>query len=62
MRAEKLALIIADVSAGFMVVLMGFQMLTFPFNMIWVIFNLWLWVVFPIVILWSKKKENTKPI
>ena len=60
MEANRIAIIVANVSAGFIVVLMGFEMLPFPLNIIWVVFNLWLWIVFPIVIVWAKNKEGTK--
>ena len=60
MRAEKIAIIVADALAGFVVFLMGLEMLSFPFNVIWVIFNFYLWIVFPIVILWSKNREEMK--
>jgi len=39
---------------------MGLQMLTFPFDIIWVAFNLMLWIALPILILWSKNKEDAK--
>jgi len=60
MKTEKIAIIIADASAGFVVFLMGLQMLTFPFDIIWVAFNLMLWIALPILILWSKNKEDAK--
>jgi len=62
MEANRIAIIVANVSAGFIVVLMGFEMLPFPLNTIWVVFNLWLWIVLPIVILWAKNKERYKEV
>jgi hypothetical protein len=62
MEANRIAITVANVSAGFIVVLMGFEMLPFPLNTIWVVFNLWLWIVLPIVILWAKNKERYKEV
>jgi len=60
MGAKKIATIAVDVSAGFIVVLMGLEMLPFPLNIIWGIFNAWLWIASPALILWAKNKEDAK--
>jgi len=60
MEAKKIATILIDVSAGFIVVLVGLGMLPFPLNIIWGLFNVWLWIVSPTAILWAKKKEDEK--
>jgi len=60
MEAKKIATIVIDVSAGFIVVLVGLGMLPFPLNIIWVLFNVWLWIASPTAILWAKKKEDEK--
>jgi len=58
MGAKKIATIVVDVSAGFIVVLMGLGMLPFPLNIMWGLFNVWLWIIVPTTILWAKKKED----
>ena len=58
MEAKKIAAIAVDASAGFIVVLMGLEMLPFPLNIIWGIFNVWLWIASPTLILWAKNKED----
>jgi len=58
MEAKRIAIIVVDASAGFVVVLTGLEMLLFPWNMIWVFFNVLLWIVCPIAILWAKNKED----
>jgi len=58
MEVKKLVTIVANVSAGFVVVLVGLEMLPFPLNIIWGVFNVWLWIVSPTAILWAKKKED----
>jgi len=58
MEAKKITTILVDVSAGFIVVLVGLGMLPFPFNIMWGLFNVWLWIVVPTTILWAKKKED----
>jgi hypothetical protein len=55
-----MAITLADGLAGFVVVLMGFEILMFPFNLIEVIFNFWLWIVLPVAILLFKNKEHAK--
>jgi len=57
MLAKKIAIIAVDVSAGFIVTLTGFKMTSFPLDMIWGIFNVWLWIVAPTLILWAKNKD-----
>lgn len=57
---KKIATIMVDISAGFIVVLVGLGMLSFPLNVIWGTFNVWLWIVSPTAILWAKKKEDEK--
>jgi len=54
----KVVTIIVDVFAGFVVVLVGGGMLSFPLNMIWGLFNVSLWIVAPTAILWAKKRED----
>jgi len=61
MEAKKIATIMVDVSAGFIVVLVGLEMLPFPLNIIWGFFNVWLWIASP-AILWANKKENDKKL
>jgi hypothetical protein len=58
MEAKKIATILVDVSAGFIVVLVGLGMLPFPLNIIFGLFNIWLWIAVPTVVLWAKKKED----
>ena len=58
MEAKKIATIMVDVSAGFIVVLMGLGMLPFPLSIMWGLFNIWLWIVIPAAILWAKKEED----
>ncbi len=55
-----MATLVANVSAGFIVVLVGLGMLPFPLNLVWGLFNVWLWIVSPTTILWAKKKEEEK--
>jgi len=59
-EAKKIAIIVADVSAGFIVVLVGLEMLSFPLNVVWGLFNVWLWIVSPTMILLAEKKEEGK--
>ncbi len=60
MEVKKTVNIAANVSAGFIVVLVGLGMLRFPFNLMWGLFNVWLWIVSPTAILWAKRKEDEK--
>jgi len=60
MEAKKIATIVVDVSAGFIVVLIGLGMLPFPLNIMWGLFNVWLWIALPTAILWANKKEDEK--
>jgi hypothetical protein len=59
---KKIAAIAVDVSAGFIVVLMGLEMLPFPLDIIWGAFNVWLWIVSPALILWAKNKDANNPL
>jgi hypothetical protein len=56
---RKAAIIAVDASAGFIITLIGLEMLLFPLNAIWGIFNVWLWIASPALILWAKNKEDT---
>ena len=58
MEVRKIATIVVDVFLGFIVVLIGLQMLPFPLNIFWGLFNVWLWIVLPTTMLWANKKEN----
>jgi len=58
MEVKKIATIVIDVFLGFIVVLVGLGMLPFPLNIVWGLFNVWLWIVSPTAILWAKKKED----
>jgi len=60
MEIKKIAVIVANISAGFIVVLVGLTMLSFPLNLVWGAFNVWLWIVVPTAILWANKKEEGK--
>jgi hypothetical protein len=60
MGVKKIVTIVVDVLAGFTVVLVGLGMLSFPLNIIWGLFNAWLWIVTPTAILWAKNKEDEK--
>jgi len=60
MEFKKTVTIVANVSAGFIVISVGLTMLQFPFNLVWGTFNVWLWIVSPTAILWAKKKEDEK--
>jgi len=60
MEAKKTATIVANVSAAFIVALLGLTMLPFPLNLVWAAFNAWLWTVAPTAILWANKKEERK--
>jgi hypothetical protein len=60
MDAKKIVTIVVDASAGFIVALAGFKMMSFPLDIIWGAFNIWLWIVSPTVILWAKNKEDAK--
>ncbi len=60
MKVKKMATLVANVSAGFVVVLVGLGMLPFPLNLAWGLFNVWLWIVSPTTILWAQKKEEEK--
>jgi hypothetical protein len=60
MKIAKAATIIVDASAGSVVTLLGLEILPLPFNAIWGIFNAWLWIASPALILWAKNKEDAK--
>ena len=60
MELRKIVTIVANVFAGFIVILVGLTMLSFPLNLMWSTFNAWLWIVSPTAILWAKKKEDEK--
>jgi hypothetical protein len=57
MKTRKAATIAVDAGAGFIVVLIGLEMLPFPLSAIWGIFNAWLWIASPTLIYWAKNKE-----
>lgn len=57
-ETKKIATIAVDISVGFIVFLMGLEMLPSPLNIIWGIFNVWLWIVIPTVILWANESED----
>jgi len=60
MGAKKTVAMAVDFLAGFIVTLIGFKMVSFPLDIIWGIFNVWLWIVSPTLILWAKNKEDAK--
>jgi len=60
MEVKKIATIVVDVSAGVIVVLVGLGMLPFPLNIIWGLFNIWLWILTPTTLLWAKREEDKK--
>jgi len=62
MEVRKMATIVVDVFLGFIVVLVGLEMLPFPLNIFWGLFNVWLWIVLPTTILWANKKENEESL
>jgi hypothetical protein len=62
MEADKIAIIIVDISAGFIVFLIGLGMLSFPYDIIWAVFNIYLWIVLPMLILWSWNKKDTENV
>jgi len=62
MEAKKTATIVADISATFIVFLLGLTMLSFPTSLVWGAFNAWLWTVSPTAILWANKKEDEKKL
>ena len=60
MEAKKIAAIVVNVTAGFIVVSVGLAMLPFPLNIAWGVFNFWLWIVSPTAILWAQRKDENK--
>lgn len=60
MEVKKIATIVADVSAGLIVVLIGLGMLSFPLNIVWGVLNVWLWIAAPTAIVWALKTEVEK--
>lgn len=60
METKKTATIVANVSAGFVVVLVGLTMLPFPLDIVWGMFNVWLWIASPTAIQLAKKKEDER--
>lgn len=60
MEVRKTAIIIVDFFAGLIVSIAGSTMLQSPLNLVWMIFNAWLWIVSPTTILWAKKREDEK--
>ena len=58
MKVRKITTIVVDVFLGFIVFLVGLEMLSFPLNIFWGLFNVWSWIVLPTAILWANKKEN----
>jgi hypothetical protein len=60
MEAKKTVTIVANILIGFTVFIVGLGMLSFPLNIMWAVFNIWLWIVTPTAILWAKKKEDEK--
>jgi hypothetical protein len=60
MKKVKAVTIAVDAGAGFAAALIGLEMLPFPLNIIWGIFNIWLWTASPALILWAKNKEDAK--
>lgn len=60
LKIEKIITIIIDLVLGSVVVAIGLMMLPFPLNMVWIIFNLWIWIVAPLTLLWAKKKTEER--
>jgi len=60
MEIKKIATIVANIFAGFIVALVGLTMLPFRTSLVWGAFNVWLWIVAPTAILWANKKEEGK--
>lgn len=50
MEARRIAVILTDIMLGFTVFLIGLDMLQFPFNVLWGAFNIWLWIIFPLIV------------
>jgi len=60
MEVKKIVTIVVNVSAGFIVVLIGLGMLPFPLSIVWGVFNVWLWIISPTAVLWAKRKDENK--
>jgi len=60
MEVKKIVTIVVNVSAGFIVVLIGLGMLPFPLNIVWGVFNVWLWIMSPTAVLWADRKDENK--
>ena len=60
MEVKKIVTIVVNVSAGFIVVLIGLGMLPFPLSIVWGVFNVWLWIISPTAVLWADRKDENK--
>ena len=53
----KILAIIGDIIGGGVVIVIGEMMLSFPLNMVWAAFNIYMWTIAPIM-LWKAKNHN----
>ena len=60
LKLRKTVTIAVDVSVGATIVVIGLIILPFPLNLVWGLFNVWLWVVAPSMLLWAKRREEEK--
>lgn len=57
---RKLITIAIDMIGGAIVVSVGLSMLPFPYNLVWGTFNLYIWIVAPILLLKANKNGGKK--
>jgi fatty acid desaturase len=60
MRLLKLLTIIISYLLGFYVTLTGLAMIPEPLAVPWIVFNLWLFLVAPVAVIWVDRNERKK--
>ena len=60
MNLRKAITIVIDLVAGFSIAVIGVLMLPTYLAIPWVVFNVYMWTVAPITLLWAIQKEKQK--
>jgi len=60
MNIRKLVTIVSSLIGGTVVISVGLVMLPLHLAVPWVFFNIWLWIVAPVSLLWAAHREDQK--
>jgi len=60
MKLRQIITICVDIVAGSIVVTVGLMMLPFPLNILWGIFNAYMWIAVPIILYKANRTEEKK--